>query len=298
MPCCIVSTNNMVLSPLIIIAGPTASGKSSIAIKLAKKINGVIINADSRQIYKELQIGTARPLPKDMERIPHYLYGHISVKDNYNIYKYQKDVFNILTKIPQEQVPILVGGTGLYIDSIVYNYKLEENNKNTLRKELTEMSLKDLQSKVPDSTLELLNNSDRNNKRRLIRIIEKGTNSMEKGEPFPHKYFVLDISTDILKQNVKNRAENMIKEGLIEENKILREAHLTNLPALNSIGYTEFNGYFEGDKNISQVQDEIYKNTLKYIKRQKTWFRRNPNVIWTNDFDLILEESKSLLKSA
>lgn len=290
-------TNSMKLRPLIVLAGPTASGKSGMAIKLAKAINGVIINADSRQIYKELQIGTARPSETDMESIPHYLYGHVSVKDTYNIYRYQKDVFKLLKEIPLTQVPILVGGTGLYIDCVIYNYILQENNTHELREELSLMDLTTLQAKVPSTIFDKLNNSEKHNSRRLIRIIEKGENQIQKGEPFPHKYFVLDLPTNILQKNVKSRIEKMIEEGLIEENKYIRDNKLNSLAASNSIGYKEFDGYFEQTKNIDNVKIEIYKNTLKYIKRQKTWFKRNPESIWTNDFDLILKESQNLLKN-
>ncbi len=285
----------MNLRPIIVIAGPTASGKSDIAIRLAQDINGEIVNADSRQIYSELSIGTAKPSEEEFSSVPHYLFGHVSVKDDYNIYKYQKDVFQVLEHISKDKTPILVGGTGLYIDSIIYNYVLEENNFHKSRKDLSLLNTKQLQSEIPQNILSKLNNSDRNNPRRLIRIIEKGINDIQKKTPFPHKYFVIDIPKDIIEQRVKERIETMFTKGLIEENKVLREQHLENCPALNSIGYSEFNNYFNGNKTIEEIKSEIYKNTLKYIKRQKTWFKRNSESTWTNDYDLILKESKNLL---
>ncbi|MDD4382490.1 MAG: tRNA (adenosine(37)-N6)-dimethylallyltransferase MiaA [Candidatus Dojkabacteria bacterium] len=114
---------------IIVIAGTTASGKSSLALKLAKDINGIIINGDSRQIYKEISIGTSKPSIEEMNNIPHYLYSFVSVKEKYNIYKYQKDVSKILSKLPQNVIPIIVGGTGLYIDSVIYNYNLSKETK-------------------------------------------------------------------------------------------------------------------------------------------------------------------------
>jgi tRNA dimethylallyltransferase len=287
--------------PLIVIAGPTGTGKSDIAIRLAKSINGVIINADSRQVYKEMNIGTARPSEEQLAQVPHFLYGTVSVKDSYNIYEYQQDVFELLKTIPEAQTPILVGGTGLYIDSIIYNYNLVESEKiqNQSRGAFENFSVQQLQQQIPEDVLSQLNNSDKNNPRRLQRIIERGNFLPEKKSTtptFPCKYFVLDLPTGILKEKVEKRVDQMIENGLIEENKILRKEGLNKYPACNSIGYREFDGYFENEKTIGEVKDEIIANTMHYIKRQRTWFRRNPDAIWTNDFDSILKESENLLK--
>ena len=289
----------MNLRPLIVIAGPTATGKSDIAIKLAKAINGVIINADSRQVYKEMSIGTARPSEEQLVQIPHFLYGTASVKDSYNIYEYQQ--YKLLETIPEAQTPILVGGTGLYIDSVIYNYNLSQSKKipNQSRGALENFSVQQLQQQIPEDILSKLNNSDRNNPRRLQRIIERGNSLPEKKlttPTFPCRYFVIDLPTEILNVRVEKRVDQMIKNGLIEENKQLREQGLDKYPACNSIGYSEFDGYFENEKLIGEVKSEIVANTMHYIKRQRTWFKRNKNAIWTTDFDLILKESENLLK--
>ena len=283
--------------PIIVIAGPTASGKSDFAIKLAKDINGVIINADSRQIYKEISIGTAKPSIEEMKEVPHFLYGHISVKENYNIYRYQKDVEKVLTNLSKEQIPIFVGGTGLYIDSVVFNYHLskEEVDKEE-RKKLNLLSIKELRKLVDPNILKSLNNSDRNNPVRLIRIIEKNEKRELRGKELIHKYFVIDINKEELNRRIRDRVENMIDNGLIEENINIREEDLNKYPALKTIGYQEFDGYFEKQKSLDEVKDEIVKNTSKYAKRQKTWFRRHKHAIWTNDYDLILAESLKLIK--
>lgn len=287
--------------PLIVIAGPTATGKSDIAIKLAQALNGVIINADSRQVYKEMNIGTARPSEEQMAQVPHFLYGTVSVKDSYNIYEYQQDVFKLLETIPEGQTPILVGGTGLYIDSVIYNYNLVQSEKmqNQSRGALENFSVQQLQQQISEDILSQLNNSDKNNPRRLQRIIERGNSLPEKRlttPTFPCKYFVIDLPTEILKERVEKRVDQMIENGLIEENKILREEGLNRYPACNSIGYSEFDGYFENEKSIGDVKSEIVSNTMHYIKRQRTWFKRNKNAIWTTDFDSILKESENLLK--
>ena len=278
---------------IIVIAGPTASGKSKIAIDLAKKLNGVIINADSRQVYKELSIGTAKPSEAEMENIPHYLFGHISVKEEYNIAKYQKEVVDLINTIPKDKQIILIGGTGLYIDSVVFGYDLELENDNKAQRELlSSLTLEALQSKISPEVLEMLNESDRNNPRRLVRIIEKaGSVTSRNNIPiYQCKYFVIDISKDDLEKNVRNRIENMFKQGLEEEARDAFEKGYYRYPALQSIGYQEFLPYFENTPQytLDDVKESIIRNTMKYIKRQKTWFRRNPNAIWVKNLEEIL----------
>lgn len=280
---------------IIVIAGPTASGKSKIAIDLAKKLNGVIINADSRQVYKELSIGTAKPSELEMENIPHYLFGHVSVKEEYNIAKYQKEVVNLINTLPQDRQIILVGGTGLYIDSVIFGYDLDSENDNKAQRELlSSLTLQELQFRISPDVLEMLNESDRNNPRRLVRIIEKeGSIASRNTSPiYQCKYFVIDISKDDLEKNVRNRVENMFKQGLEEEARSAFEKGYYRYPALQSIGYQEFLPYFENTPQytLEDVKESIILNTMKYIKRQKTWFRRNPNVIWVTSLGEILSK--------
>jgi len=282
---------------VIVIAGPTASGKSKIALQLAKDINGVIINGDSRQIYKELQIGTARPLESEFENIPNYLYGHVSVKEKYNIYKYQKDVKRVLQNLPKEKIPIIVGGTGLYVDSVVFNYILKESNTSSHREDLDSMSIEQLHSMIDPNLLNQLNESDIVNPVRLRRIIDKQGNEHKKGEALKHLYFVIDIPKEQLHKNIEKRVDEMFSKGLLEENKIIREKGLEKYSALHTIGYQEFDEYFNGTKTLEEVKFEIIKNTKRYAKRQKTWFRRNRNTIWTDDYDLILESSTKFIST-
>jgi len=271
-----------------VIAGPTASGKSSIALAMAKSTNGVIINADSRQIYKELLIGTARPTREEMEDIPHYLYGYVSVSEPYNIYRYQKDVEALLKEIPENKHIIMVGGTGLYIDSVIFGYELQpQDNNSQLREELNSQTLKQLQSKIPEDVFEKLNESDRNNPRRLVRIIERDGNILgRKSQPiYPCKYYVIDLPKEESRNRVEKRTKEMIENGLEQEARNLYENGYYQYPALQSIGYQEFLPYFENPQEYSleQVEEKIITNTMKYIKRQKTWFKRNPNSIWVKD---------------
>ena len=286
---------------IIVIAGPTASGKSDIAVSLARKINGYIINADSRQVYKELKIGTAQPVPDYIEDdiwyidgIKHFLYGYKSPNDAFSISIYQKDVQNILDS--QDGIPILVGGTGLYIDCIIYNYDLRnEKTDSTLRKHLSSLYIEELQTLIPKKTLNTLNNSDRNNSRRLIRIIERRNKSREKTKPLKNIYFVIDIPRDELKKRIERRIDLMFNNGLEKEVKDLFNRYNPSLPSFNTIGYQEFRGYFKREKTLEEVKSEILNHTLQYAKRQRTWFRRNKNSIWIKDTDEILQEAKQFI---
>lgn len=282
---------------IIVIAGPTASGKSDIAIRLAKQLGGYVINADSRQIYKYLNIGTAKPTPEEIkddcfiiDGIKHYLFDIVDPKERYSLFKYQRGVSNILRK--EKGIPILVGGTGLYIDSVIYNYKLKEN---TYDENLSTLSLEELQSKASDY-LGDMTESDRKNRHRLIRVLQRGGMGNERGNRLNAIYFVLDISKDILKKRVEERIEDMFEMGLENENrKLLDMGYTYEDSGLNSIGYMEFREYFNNEITIEELKERIYKNTMKYIKRQRTWFRRNKESIWTDSYDNILQLASNFI---
>ncbi len=288
-------------NPIIVIAGPTASGKSDIAISLAKKINGYIINADSRQIYKELKIGTAQPVSDYVEDgiwyidgVRHFLYGYKSIKDTFNISIYQENVQNILNS--HNGIPILVGGTGLYMDCIVYNYDLKNEDINsTLRGYLSSLSVNELKSLVPKDTLNILNNSDRNNPRRLIRVIERKGKKNGKRIPLRNISFVIDVPREELTERIRRRTDLMFENGLEKEVENLFETYDPQLPAFNTIGYQEFREYFNGRKSLSEVESEIVTHTIQYAKRQRTWFKKNKNNIWTRDVNKIFQDAEQFI---
>lgn len=292
-------------SPIVVISGCTASGKSEMALNLAKKINGVIINADSRQLYKEISIGTAKPIPDSIEKgiwyidgIQHYLYSHVSVKEKYNLYRYQKDLFDLLKRLPSGKIPILVGGTGLYIDSVVFNYELKkEEILNKEEKNYEQLSIKEIQKLISTTLLEKLNNSERNNRERLIRIIEKGLPSINKGKILDHIYFFLDIEKDLLEERIKKRINTMFSDGLLEENIRIRKSGLNRFSPLRTIGYQEFDEYFENKISLQEVKEKIVTHTKQYAKRQRTWFRRNKEVQYFSSYKQLEKETKKYLSS-
>ena len=271
---------------IIVIAGATATGKSEISLKLAKKINGYIINADSRQIYKKINIGSAKPkFDKEISKgvhtlngITHYLYDFVDPKENFTIFDYQNCVNNVLKNT--QGIPILTGGSGLYIDSVVYNYKLSKNNKNT---DLKDKSIDELQE-LAKEYLPYMSESDRKNRHRLIRAIQREGVNKEKGKELNNIYFVIDIEKEILQERIKKRIDNMFKEGLLEENiSLLKQGYTYDDKGMKTIGYIEFKEYFENKISLEDVKERIFKNTMGYVKRQRTWFKRNKNAIWIND---------------
>lgn len=275
---------------IVIIAGPTASGKSSIAINLAKELNGYIINADSRQIYKHIDIGSAKPTPDEIlsddvwviDDIKHFLFDFVDPKERFSLFKYQKLVSEILNT--QEGIPILVGGTGLYIDSVVFNYDLKESSNNL---DFSKLSIEQLQERaskyLPDMT-----ESDRGNRHRLIRAIQRESLGRSKGKMLDNIYFVIDVDKDTLKDRIRERIDRVFKDGLLEENiRLLEMGYTYNDPGLNSIGYKEFEEYFKNSISLDEVKENIYTNTVKYAKRQRTWFKRNKESIWSNNYEQI-----------
>lgn len=283
--------------PIVVLAGPTASGKSSLAVKLAKDINGYIVNADSRQVYKELKIGTAQPVPDRVENdvwyiddVKHYLYGHMSAKERYNLFEYQQDVQKILDK--ENSIPILVGGTGLYIDCIVHNYDLKESKDSEFtRAELEKMSVKELQSLLDSDVLNRLNDSDIKNPIRLIRAIERGGINKDTGLHLKYIYLLLDRDPEALEDRIRDRVKLMLRKGLEEENReLIKMGFNYKMPAMHSIGYREFKGYFKGEKDIKQVEDEIVLHSMQYAKRQQTWFKRNKDTVKVDNYNQAYEE--------
>jgi len=271
---------------IIVIAGATATGKSEISLKLAKKINGYIINADSRQIYKKINIGSAKPkFDKEISKgvhtlngITHYLYDFVDPKENFTIFDYQNCVNNVLKNT--QGIPILTGGSGLYIDSVIYNYKLSKNNKNT---DLKDKSIEELQE-LAKEYIPYMSESDRKNRHRLIRAIEREGINREKSKELNNIYFVIDIEKEILQERIKKRIDNMFKEGLLEENiSLLKQGYTYDDKGMKTIGYIEFKEYFENKISLEDVKERIFKNTMGYVKRQRTWFKRNKNAVWINE---------------
>ncbi|MBE0573563.1 tRNA (adenosine(37)-N6)-dimethylallyltransferase MiaA [Candidatus Dojkabacteria bacterium] len=273
------------MEKIVIIGGLTASGKTALAVKLAKKYNGELINADSRQIYKYLDIGTNKDgiitteQGSFIDKVPIHLVSFLEPNQRYSVYDFKSDAIKHIEDIlSRKKLPIIVGGTGLYIDSIIKNYKLETTSSSAPRAELESKSLPELQQianqDYPESYL-ALNKSDQSNKRRLIRLIERqGIHNISK-EQSQYEYLFLypKYTWKELLVKIETRVEGMFKEGLVAETKrVLNLGFSKNSVALQGIGYKQVIEYLEGNFNSQKCIDLVKIAHRQYAKRQRTWF--------------------------
>ena len=261
------------MSKIYVIVGPTACGKTKVSIELARYLNAEIINADAVQVYKDVNIGTAKITQSEMEGIKHYLIDYVPLDKKYTIYDYQKDGRNILNKLINENKNIvIVGGSGLYIKSLLYDYNLEPEIKNNNNyEELTNEELKKLVNNIDSN-----NDIHINNRKRLLRYLEHYNNTGKiiknnelKDKPlYDFKIIYLKPNRKELYNIINNRVDEMIKNGLIEEAKYLFNK---NINTNSIIGYKELNEYFKGNISLEEAIELIKKNTRHYAKRQLTW---------------------------
>lgn len=292
------------MSRVIVITGPTAVGKTKLSIELAKKLNGEIINADAMQVYKGLNIGTAKVTEKEKENIPHHLFDIKEVEEEYSIYNYQKDCRKVIDDIlRRNKTPILVGGTGLYIKAALYDYKLsEEKTNNTYDNLKTEEIYKELLKLDKDI------NIDKNNRRRLIRALnyykENNTSiSNNKTNKLLYDTIFIGLTTDrkILYKKINQRVDNMIENGLLEEVKYYYDKNIKTKPLINGIGYKELYNYFDGLCSKEEAVEKIKQNSRHYAKRQYTFLNHQLNVVWFetdyNNFNNTIEKVSGYIKN-
>lgn len=278
---------------LIVILGPTASGKTELSIKLAKKFDGEIVSADSRQIYKEMDIGTAKPSREELRKIPHHLIDIVKPNQDFSVALYKKLALKKIKEIhKRKKIPFLVGGTGLYISAVVDNLefpKIPPNRK--LRNELEEKSTKELFEIYKKLDPEGAKYIDKNNKRRLIRAIEvckiSGIPFWKQRKKKKPLYEILQLGIKINKKNLEKkivkRVNEMIKKGLEKEAEKLFKKY-KNVPALDTIGYQEWKDYFNGKIKKEEVIEKIILHTKQYAKRQMAWFKRDKRIHWVKNF--------------
>lgn len=271
------------MNKVIVITGPTAVGKTKLSIELAKRYNGEIINADAVQVYKGLDIGSAKVTEEEKEDIPHHLFDIKEVNEEYTIYHYQKDCRKLIKEVQgRGKTPILVGGTGLYIKAALYDYKLTEEKETNTYDNLTD---EELYNKL----LELDKNIviDKNNRRRLIRALNyykennKSINTNTTNKLLYDAIFI-GLTTDrrILYDKINSRVDIMIKEGLLNEVKVFYDKNIRTKPLLNAIGYREIYSYFDGNISLEEAIDKIKQNSRHYAKRQYTFFNHQLPVVW------------------
>jgi tRNA dimethylallyltransferase len=269
--------------PLVVIVGETASGKSALALKLAEKFNGEIICADSRTVYKGMDIGTAKPSAQERSRVPHHLLDLVRPDEHFTVADFKRLALAAVQDISgQGKLPILVGGTGLYIDAILYDFELRPAADSAQREELNKLSIEQLRAKLKAAGIPLPR--DPQNPRRLIRTLETG-GTVAHRKPFRKNTLVIGLHLDkeALLQRITQRVGAMVKAGFVDEVKMLGERYGWQAPALQAPGYKAFEAYVRGDVSLEQAKNAFIKNDLDLAKRQRTWFKRNPRIQWFDD---------------
>lgn len=289
------------MKDIIVIVGPTGVGKTKLSIELAKKYDAEIINGDSVAIYKELNIGSAKPTIEEREGIIHHLIDICEVEEEYSVFSYQQDVRKLIDEISSRgKRIIIVGGTGLYIKAALYNYSFTVG---TTYNEYQDLSNQELLEKLKAYTNEDLPHE--NNRKRLIRLLNKYENNEEitknKDELlYPIKVIGLTTSRDYLYERINKRVDIMLENGLLEEITALK-SHYNNSRILNSgIGYKEFVPYLFENKDLKEVVEQIKQDSRRYAKRQYTFFKHQFNTHWLdvnfNDFSKTIEEATSYIE--
>ena len=294
---------------LIVIEGPTASGKTALGVALAKKWNTIIISADSRQFYKELSIGTAKPTEEEQEGIKHYMVDSHQLEEEVSSAEYAREVNSIIEKeFKNHDQLIMVGGSGMFIDAVCIG--LDEIPKSDeLKAELTKqwelLGLEPLLIELKEKDLEFYNEVDKGNPMRIIRALEairltgqpfsKLRTNQEKKHNFEIIRFVINHPREVLYDRINRRVDIMVEDGLLDEVKSVQ--YLKHLSTLKTVGYTEFFNFLDGITNFQTAIDLIKQNTRRYAKRQLTWFRRHPEANWleSTETELMVKEIESRL---
>jgi tRNA dimethylallyltransferase len=275
---------------LVVIVGETASGKSAIALELARRFGGEIIGADSWTVYREFDIGTAKPTPTELTEVPHHLFDIASAPDGFNAALFKDLANNAIHDIQdRDKLPILVGGTGLYIDSVIFDYGFMPPGDPAERERRNDMNIDDLLTEAEAEGVSL-ENVDIRNKRRIIRALETGGTQPQSGE-LRENTLVLGIAMEreALRERVTQRVDVMLETGLESEVLGLSQKYGWNVEPMKGIGYREWREYFDGAQTLSQVRERIISSTMKLAKRQRTWFKRNPGIQWVSTLSNAVE---------
>lgn len=302
---------------VIVIGGPTASGKTSLSIELAKKINGEIISSDSMQIYKDMTIGTAKPTVEEMDGIPHHLLDFVSPDERYSVADFKRDAESAIEEIlSKKKNPIVVGGTGLYIDSLVYGIEYpdieldDEYRKKLMQEADTEEGLINLYNKAKKIDPEAIRKISPNDKKRITRILEvynatgKTKTELEKisrinGVKYDYKVFAINMDREKLYDRINLRVDIMLEQGLIDEVENLVKKYSNFPTAMQGLGYKEVVEFLNKEISKEEMIDKIKQESRRYAKRQLTWFRKNKEIIWLDgladrqkNIDLIINEAE------
>lgn len=297
--------------PLIILTGPTAVGKTHLSIALAKAVGGEIISADSMQVYKHMDIGSAKIMPQEMDGVRHYLVDELEPFEEFHVVRFQEMARAAMKEIRSRgHIPILVGGTGFYIQAVVRDIDFTENEASPYRAELEALAeekgstwLHEELRKVDPESAEAIHE---NNVKRVIRalefyrltgkrISEHNEEQRERQSPYRFAYFVLNDEREHLYQRIEQRIDQMLEQGLVDEVKKLKSMGChQNMVSMKGLGYKEILDYLDGITTLPEAVEILKRDTRHFAKRQITWFKREKDVIWLNKQDYAYDEDKIL----
>jgi tRNA dimethylallyltransferase len=276
---------------LLVIGGATATGKSGLALALAQRLSSVIISADSRQVYREFDIGTAKPSPEERQQVPHYLIDMCDPTETLTLAQYQRQAQDLIHRLHQDRegLPMLVGGTGLYIDAVVKGLKIPPVAPHpALRQQLAQLGQGQCYALLEQVDHESTRRIHPNDSVRTVRALEvfyvsgQPLSSLQ-GEdppPYPILYLGLDATPENLQHRIKKRTQAMIGLGLVDEVIRLVDKYGADLPLMQTLGYAEMLRHVQGDISLPEAEADIVKHTRQFAKRQRTWFRNRANVTW------------------
>lgn len=285
------------MKPMVILTGPTAAGKTSLSIQLAHAINGAVISADSMQVYKKMDIGTAKIMPEEMDGVDHYLVDVLDPAEDFNVVKFQQMAKEALEKIyAKGQIPIIVGGTGFYIQALLYDIQFTDTKRDeTYRAKLEQLAkekgnhvLHEMLKAVDQKSAEAIHE---NNVKRVIRalefyketgmpISEHNEQERKRQSPYQSAYFVLTHERPILYDRINRRVDLMMEQGLVEEvRKLKEEGYQRDLVSMQGLGYKEILQYLDGEISLEEAVYILKRDTRRFAKRQLTWFGRERDVI-------------------
>lgn len=302
------TTNLIEKKPLVILTGPTAVGKTALSIKLAKAINGEMISADSMQVYRLMDIGTAKITPDEMQGIPHHLIDVLDPKEDFNVVTFQTMAKQAMEEIyAKGKIPIIVGGTGFYIQSLLYDISFEETEISAYREELTadyeKYGAHALHERLKDIDPISYQEIHENNVKRVIRalefyhdtgypISEHNIVQREKKSPYNFEYFVLNDDRALLYQRIEQRIDSMVQQGLVAEvQKLMDYGCTSDMVSMQGLGYKEIIPYLKGECSLEDAIYILKRDTRHFAKRQLTWFRRERDVTWVNKNTYSSEEN-------
>jgi tRNA dimethylallyltransferase len=272
------------MPPLVVIVGETASGKSALAMQLAEQFDGELICADSWTVYRDFDIGTAKPSAEDRARVRHHVLDVVDATEGFSAVLFKRLALAAIDDIiSRGKLPIMVGGTGLYIDSVLYDYGFLPQSDPSLRPELDAMPLEQVIARAHELQLDTAG-IDLRNKRRVIRLIENnGVRPTKRDMRANTLVLGMQVPREQLRERITRRVEVMLAAGLVDEVRELAERYGWDVEPMKGIGYKEFREYLSGALALERSQDSLVRNTLALAKRQRTWFKRNPSIQWVSD---------------